>query len=127
MTMTDQAAKAADEAVEKMAALRAEVQQKRAQDKQKLVEARAQNQQLIDKAIADAQAKQDGKKAVPPLAEREEPKYTFFDTEDECSVSQPPSAVMPEFTPPPRPTPRRHARPVIDDDDDDYSNQSWLR
>jgi hypothetical protein len=128
---TDQAALAADEAVKKMADLRSEVQRKREQDQKKVEELREQNKKMVEKAAAAYQAKKDGKTvAAPPVKPREEPKYTFFDTEDEYAVQDQPAPQappMPEFTPPPRPTPRRHARPAVDEDDDDYSNQSWMQ
>ncbi|GAA0595740.1 hypothetical protein GCM10010174_08660 [Kutzneria viridogrisea] len=125
----DEATAAADEAIEKMAKLRSTVQQQRAESDRKLAEAKEQNQQVVDKAIAEAKAKREGKRtAVPARDPRPEAGFTFFDTEDEYQAPQRPAApVAPEFTPPPKPTPRRHARPVAEDEDEDYSNQTWMQ
>jgi hypothetical protein len=119
----DQAAIAADEAVERMRRLRAQVQQQRAESAKQFAQAREQNKQVSEKAIADGQAQREGRpQPAQPLPEERHP---FFDQEDEYTTPPPPSFSMPEIPPPPRPTPRRAARPVFADEDD-YSNQSWL-
>ena len=127
--MIDQAAIAADEAVERMRRLQTQVQAQRAENAKQFEQAREQNKQISDKAIEDGKAKRDGRTRPQPAQQLPEERYTFFDQEEEYSAPAPPpppSFSMPEIPPPPRPTPRRAARPVIDDDEDDYSNQSWL-
>jgi len=130
-----QAAAAADTAVMQMRQLRGDVQRQRAETEKKFAAAVKENKEATQKALAEAKAKRDaaeggraesGRVAPRPVQEVREEKYTFFDSEDDYNPPAAPSFQMPEVTPPPRPTPRRTARPVHDDDDDDYSNQSWM-
>ncbi|MQA09627.1 MAG: hypothetical protein GEU98_13955 [Pseudonocardiaceae bacterium] len=67
----------------------------------------------------------------PPVPQPAGPVFSFgADAED---IEQPEGVEEADeideqaATPPPRPAPRRVARPVAPDDDDDFSNQSWLR
>jgi hypothetical protein len=125
-----QAAFAASTAVAEMRRLRDDVKQQRAASEQKFADAKQANREAGEKAMAEAKAKRDaaaaGRPVSRPVQEVREEKYTFFDSEDEYNPPAAPSFQMPEVTPPPRPTPRRTARPVFDDEDDDYSNQSWM-
>jgi len=125
-----QAAAAADTAVREMRQLRDDVQRQRAETEKKFAAAIKENKEATQKALAEAKEKRDaaesGRVAPRPVQEVREEKYTFFDSEDDYNPPAAPSFQMPEVTPPPRPTPRRTARPVYDDDDDDYSNQSWM-
>lgn len=128
--MSYQAAAAADTAVREMRQLRDDVQRQRAETEKKFAAAIKENKEATQKALAEAKEKRDaaesGRVAPRPVQEVREEKYTFFDSEDDYNPPAAPSFQMPEVTPPPRPTPRRTARPVYDDDDDDYSNQSWM-
>ena len=124
--MSYQAIVAADTAVREMRQLQDDVKRQREQTEKKFAEAVKENKEASKKALDDAQAKRDGHTGPRPVQEVREEKYTFFDSEDEYNPPAAPSFQMPEITPPPRPTPRRAARPVFDDDDDDYSNQSWM-
>ncbi|HTI25747.1 MAG TPA: hypothetical protein VL652_32460 [Kutzneria sp.] len=128
--MSYQAAFAASTAVAEMRRLRDDVKQQRAASEQKFADAKQANREAGEKAMAEAKAKRDaaaaGRPVSRPVQEVREEKYTFFDSEDEYNPPAAPSFQMPEVTPPPRPTPRRTARPVFDDEDDDYSNQSWM-
>ncbi|GAA3433496.1 hypothetical protein [Kutzneria kofuensis] len=129
--MSYQAAVAADTAVAEMRRLQDDVQRQRAATEKKFADAVKENKEATQKALAEAKAKRDaaesGRPVARPVQEVREEKYTFFDSEDEYNPPAAPSFQMPEVTPPPRPTPRRAARPVYDDDDDDYSNQSWMQ
>jgi hypothetical protein len=124
-----QATVAADTAVAAMRELRADVKRQREASAKKFVEAKKENKETSQKVMAEAKAKREaeagGRPVSRPVQEVREEKYTFFDSEDEYNPPAAPSFQMPEVTPPPRPTPRRTARPVYDDDDD-YSNQSWM-
>ena len=128
--MSYQAAAAADTAVREMRQLRDDVQRQRAETEKKFAAAIKENKEATQKALAEAKEKRDaaesGRVAPRPAQEVREEKYTFFDSEDDYNPPAAPSFQMPEVTPQPRPTPRRTARPVYDDDDDDYSNQSWM-
>jgi hypothetical protein len=125
-----QATAAADTAVAQMRRLQADVKRQREATEKKFANAVKENKETTQKAIDEATAKRDaaagGRPVSRPAQEIREGKYTFFDSEDEYNPPAAPSFQMPEATPPPRPTPRRTARPVHDDDDDDYSNQSWM-
>lgn len=127
--MSYQATVAADTAVAAMRELRADVKRQREASAKKFVEAKKENKETSQKVMAEAKAKREaeagGRPVSRPVQEVREEKYTFFDSEDEYNPPAAPSFQMPEVTPPPRPTPRRTARPVYDDDDD-YSNQSWM-
>lgn len=125
--MSYQAAVAADTAVMQMRQLRDDVKRQRAETKQKFADVVKANKEASQKAIAEGQAKREGRTGPRPVQEVREERYTFFDSEDDYNPPAAPSFQMPEVTPPPRPTPRRTARPVYDDDDDDYSNQSWMQ
>ncbi len=129
--MSYQAAVAADTAVRQMSQLRDDVQRQRTESDKKFAAVLKENKEATQKALADAKAKRDaaesGRAAPRPVQDLREQKYTFFDSEDDYDPPAAPSFQMPEVTPPPRPTPRRAARPVYEDDDDDYSNQSWLK
>ncbi|MFI9385361.1 hypothetical protein [Kutzneria sp. NPDC052558] len=129
--MSYQAAVAADTAVREMRQLREDVQRQRAESEKKFAAAIKENKEATQKALAEAKQKRDaaesGRVAPRPVQEIREEKYTFFDdSEDDYNPPAAPSFQMPEVTPPPRPTPRRAARPVYDDDDEDYSNQRWM-
>lgn len=124
--MSYQATVAADNAVREMQRLQDDVKRQRAETEKKFAEVLKQNKEASQKAIADGQAKREGKGGPLPAQEVPEQGYTFFDSEDEYNPPPAPSFQMPEIPPPPRPTPRRTARPVFEDDDDDYSNQSWM-
>ncbi|QUQ70683.1 hypothetical protein [Kutzneria sp. CA-103260] len=128
--MSYQAIVAADTAVREMRQLRDDVQRQRTETEKKFAAAIKENKEATQKALAEAKAKRDaaesGRVAPRPVQEVREEKYTFFDSEDDYNPPAAPSFQMPEVTPPPRPTPRRASRPVYDDDDDDYSNQSWM-
>jgi hypothetical protein len=125
-----QATVAADTAVAQMRQLRTDVQRQREASEKKFADAKQENKEATQKALAEAKAKREaaaeGRPVSRPVQEVREEKYTFFDSEDEFNPPAAPTFQMPEVTPPPRPTPRRTARPVYDDDDDDYSNQSWM-
>ncbi len=129
--MSYQAAVAADTAVRQMSQLRDDVQRQRTESDKKFAAVLKENKEATQKALADAKAKRDaaesGRAAPRPVQDLREQKYTFFDSEDDYDPPAAPSFQMPDVTPPPRPTPRRAARPVYEDDDDDYSNQSWLK
>jgi hypothetical protein len=126
-----QATVAADTAVRQMGQLRDDVQRQRTESDKKFAAVLKENKEATQKALAEAKAKRDaaesGRAAPRPVQDLREQKYTFFDSEDDYDPPAAPSFQMPEVTPPPRPTPRRAARPVYEDDDDDYSNQSWLK
>ncbi|HEY0496831.1 MAG TPA: hypothetical protein VGD48_13895 [Kutzneria sp.] len=128
--MSYQATVAADTAVAQMRQLRTDVQRQREASEKKFADAKQENKEATQKALAEAKAKREaaaeGRPVSRPVQEVREEKYTFFDSEDEFNPPAAPTFQMPEVTPPPRPTPRRTARPVYDDDDDDYSNQSWM-
>lgn len=128
--MSYEAVVAADTAVAQMSRLRDDVRRQREQTEKKFDEAITANKEATRKALAEAKAKRDaaesGRVAPRPAQEVREEKYTFFDSEDEYNPPAATSFQMPDVTPPPRPTPRRAARPVFDDEDDDYSNQSWM-
>jgi hypothetical protein len=121
-----QATVAADNAVREMQRLQDDVKRQRAETEKKFAEVLKQNKEASQKAISDGQAKREGKSGPLPAQEVPEHGYTFFDSEDEYNPPPAPSFQMPEIPPPPRPTPRRTARRVFEDDDDDYSNQSWM-
>ena len=127
--MSYQAAVAADSAVAEMRRLQDDVKKQRAASEKKFASALKENKEATQKAMAEARAKREaaesGRPVSRPVQEVREEKYTFFDSEDEYNPPAAPSFQMPEATPPPRPTPRRTARPVYDDDDDN-SNQSWM-
>jgi len=124
-----EAAFAASTAVAEMRRLRDDVKRQREASAKKFAEAKKENKETSQKVMAEAKAKREaaaaGRPVSRPVQEVREEKYTFFDSEDEYNPPAAPSFQMPEVTPPPRPTPRRTARPVYDDDDD-YSNQSWM-
>jgi hypothetical protein len=124
-----EAAFAASTAVAEMRRLRDDVKQQRAASEKKFADAKKENRETSQKAMDEAKAKREaeasGRPVSRPVQEIREEKYTFFDSEDEYNPPPAPTFQMPEATPPPRPTPRRTARPVYDDDDD-YSNQSWM-
>ncbi|EWM15598.1 hypothetical protein [Kutzneria sp. 744] len=127
--MSYQATVAVNTAVAQMRELRDDVQRQRAATEKKFADAVKENKEASQKAMAEAKAKREaaesGRPVARPAQEVREEKYTFFDSEDEYNPPAAPSFQMPDVTPPPRPTPRRTARPVYDDDDD-YSNQSWM-
>lgn len=127
--MSYQATVAANTAVAQMRELRDDVQRQRAATEKKFADAVKENKEASQKAMAEAKAKREaaesGRPVARPAQEVREEKYTFFDSEDEYNPPAAPSFQMPDVTPPPRPTPRRTARPAYDDDDD-YSNQSWM-
>lgn len=124
--MSYQAVVAADTAVREMRALQDDVKRQRAETRKQFAEVVKENKAASQKAIAEGQAKREGKTAPRPVQEVREERYTFFDSEDEYNAPPAPAFQMPDIPPPPRPTPRRTARPVYEDDDDDYSNQSWM-
>lgn len=124
--MSYQAAVAADTAVREMKSLQDDVKRQRAETEKKFAEVLKQNKEASQKANAEGQAKREGRGVPRPAQEVPEEKYTFFDSEEEYNPPAAPSFQMPEIPPPPRPTPRRTSRPAIEDDDDDYSNQSWM-
>jgi hypothetical protein len=121
-----QAVVAADAAVREMQRLQDDVKRQRAETEKKFAEAVKENREASKKALDEAAAKRDGRTAPRPVQEVREERYTFFDSEEEYNPPAAPSFQIPEIPPPPRPTPRRTARPVFDDEDDDYSNQSWM-
>ena len=127
--MSYEAAFAASTAVAEMRRLRDDVKRQREASEKKFAAAKQENKETSQKVMAEAKAKREaaaaGRPVSRPVQEVREEKYTFFDSEDEYNPPAAPSFQMPEVTPPPRPTPRRTARPVYDDDDD-YSNQSWM-
>ncbi|MEV6608277.1 hypothetical protein [Kutzneria sp. NPDC051319] len=127
--MSYQATVAVNTAVAQMRELRDDVQRQRAATEKKFADAVKENKEASQKAMAEAKAKREaaesGRPVARPAQEVREEKYTFFDSEDEYNPPAAPSFQMPDVTPPPRPTPRRTARPAYDDDDD-YSNQSWM-
>ena len=128
--MSFQAVVAADIAVRQMSQLRDDVERQRTETEKKFANAIKENKEATQKALDEAKAKRDaaegGRVAPRPVQEIREERYTFFDSEDDYNPPASPSFQMPEVTPPPRPTPRRAARPVYEDDDDDYSNQRWM-
>jgi hypothetical protein len=121
-----QAVVAADAAVREMQRLQDNVKRQRAETEKKFAEAVKENREASKKALDEAAAERDGRTAPRPVQEVREERYTFFDSEEEYNPPAAPSFQIPEIPPPPRPTPRRTARPVFDDEDDDYSNQSWM-
>lgn len=124
--MSYQAVVAADAAVREMQRLQDDVKRQRAETEKKFAEAVKENREASKKALDEAAAERDGRTAPRPVQEVREERYTFFDSEEEYNPPAAPSFQIPEIPPPPRPTPRRTARPVFDDEDDDYSNQSWM-
>jgi hypothetical protein len=123
-----QAIAAADNAVAEMQRLQDDVTRQRAASERKLAQALKENRETTQKALDEAQAKRDGRTAPRPAHEGREETFTFLDAEDDYDPPAAPTFQMPEIPPPPRPTPRRTSRPRIEDDeDDDYSNQSWMR
>src|SRR5690349_1623846 len=104
-----------------MRRLQDDVKRQRAASEQKFADAKKENKETSQKVMAEAKAKREaeaaGRPVSRPVQDLREEKYTFFDSEDEYNPPAASSFQMPEVTPPPRPTPRRTARPVFDDDD----------